>query len=338
MRRTSGGLHGAARERCGCGGAVPAVGLSSRRAALTGPCACKEGSWTMTTVFAIHDLDFSAKSWERVRAEAEGLTEEQLAPMNVDLLTATFTARTALPRIMEYEARMKALAEFEPRNVTGLQDYIEATSFVYAMNTPATPASELEGMIAELVAFRSKALVWGTALATSGVFDPAAIESVRGGAGHKDLIIDVTMLVTTYRSSWSIVKDKCDVREADLDRAAVLLPLCADAISRRDGQLAGSSTPEGTLRVRRAWTLLDNAYTECRRALQYLRFKQGDMDEIAPNLRRNRGPATTRAGKGPAEGGQSAPNPAVAAPATEAPVGTPIGDGAEPFIAGHGNG
>jgi hypothetical protein len=62
-------------------------------------------------------------------------------------------------------------------------------------------------------------------------------------------------------------------------------------VSKREFQT--TSVSEGTLRVRRAWTLLDRAYTQCRRALGFLRFEDGDADTLAPSLRRNSGPRST---------------------------------------------
>ncbi|MFO0553777.1 MAG: hypothetical protein U0271_35665 [Polyangiaceae bacterium] len=41
--------------------------------------------------------------------------------------------------------------------------------------------------------------------------------------------------------------------------------------------------------VRRAWTLLDRAYTECRHTITFLRRREGDADDIAPSMRRNLG-------------------------------------------------
>jgi len=35
-------------------------------------------------------------------------------------------------------------------------------------------------------------------------------------------------------------------------------------------------SPEATVRVRKAWTLLDRAYTQYRRAITYLRYVEGD--------------------------------------------------------------
>jgi hypothetical protein len=86
--------------------------------------------------------------------------------------------------------------------------------------------------------------------------------------------------------------------------------------------------------VRRAWTLLDRAYNQCRRALNYLRFDDEDADTLAPSLRRNTGkpqptdrpPATPT--PPPVIQAQS-PVPHVAAAVAE----PSIGDGAAPFLA-----
>jgi hypothetical protein len=104
-------------------------------------------------------------------------------------------------------------------------------------------------------------------------------------------------------------------------------------LSRRENQ-AAVTLSNGSLRVRRAWTLLDRAYAQCRRALEFLRFEDDDADSLAPSLRRNQGPRLTT--------NTPAPNP-VPAPSsgsngssgtvTEPTVAASIGGGSGPFMA-----
>jgi hypothetical protein len=68
---------------------------------------------------------------------------------------------------------------------------------------------------------------------------------------------------------------------------------------------AGVFDAEHTLRLRRAWTLLDRAHVQVRRAVARLRFDDGDADELVPWLRHDEGGtrrATRRAKAGGGEG------------------------------------
>jgi hypothetical protein len=283
----------------------------------------------------VHELEDGALSLKRIEPEMDALKPDELSMVNLDIVVATCTVLGQVDHITKYRDRMIPLAtEFEVRNIDSLRDYARATWHLHVANLPVTPASEFEAVMQEVGTLRNKLLIWGTALAATGSFDPAALDKIRAGGGHKDLARDLVGLVVLFRSRWDDVKNKCDVTEADLERGAQLGPAAFSMIGTRESPTLTANTPEGALRVRRAWTLLDRAYTQCRRVLQFLRFEQGDADLIAPSLRRNRGVPSSQG----RETGPVAPAPVVpsvpTAPAV--PTGPAIGDGASPFISGNG--
>ena len=131
-------------------------------------------------------------------------------------------------------------------------------------------------------------------------------------------------LVTLYRSNWADVHAMCGVTEQDLQRAAVVGPAVFAMASRREN-VPSTSLSEMSMHVRQSWTLLDRAYTQCRRAITYFRFIEGDADTIAPSLRRNVGRRST-----PDVPAVTPPTPAT--PATPVSTGPIVGGGASPFV------
>ena len=95
-----------------------------------------------------------------------------------------------------------------------------------------------------------------------------------------DEIFREPSLVALYRSRWSEVADFRVVTEQELVRAGESAAKVFALVSRRENP-EFASTADASLRVRRAWTLVDRAYDQCRRALQYLRHDQGDADVIS---------------------------------------------------------
>jgi hypothetical protein len=240
-------------------------------------------------VSALIDFQRAELALERVQAELDALPATELSPMNVDLVSATSIALGVADRVLGYRDRMLPLPEFRMSSVDSLVDYAQATWFLYVNNLPVTEASEAATLIAEVTELRAKLLLWAGPLAASGKFEPAAIERIREGSGQKDTASDLVALVGLYRAKWDEVKAMCGVTEGDLERSASIGSAVFMIVSRRENKLA-SGPSDGSLRVRRAWTLLDRAYSQCRRALQFLRFDEGDADSIAPSLRRNAGP------------------------------------------------
>jgi hypothetical protein len=278
----------------------------------------------------LQDLEDAEKAYERVKPELEALAPDELSMMNVDLVSATSIALGVSERIIAHRERMAKLPEFEVDHVDKLVDYAKAAWYVYVTNLPAPEPSEGAQLLEEVVALRAKMLMWAAPLVGAGKLDAAAIARIKEGSGNKDAAGDLVALVGLYRARWEDVKSICGVTEQDLTRGAEIGPAVFAMISRREFQTSGIS--DGSLRVRRAWTLLDRAYSQCRRALTFLRFDEEDTDTLAPSLRRNQGrpqpverPPATAA---PIVEAQTPP--AQAAPVISAPS---IGGGSGPFMA-----
>jgi hypothetical protein len=146
----------------------------------------------------------------------------------------------------------------------------------------------LEALLGECRALRRHLLRCAAPLVAVQKFDQAGLAQIKRGSGKKDVASDVVALVSLYRSKWDEVQTMCAVTEADLDRGAVLGPAVFAMVSRRENELSPSHS-EGSLRVRRFWTLADRSYAQCRRAIAFLECGVADVESIAPNLRRNAG-------------------------------------------------
>ena len=288
----------------------------------------------MTTSAPRQDLEDAALAYERVRPEIEALNPAELAPLNVDVLGATSIVLGVADRILSYRETMAKLPEFEIRHVDNLVDYAKAAWFAYVTNLPVPEPTDTAELMNEVAELRSKLLLWAAPLAGTGLFEPAAVAKIKDGSGHRDAASDVVALVGLYRANWVRVKSMCGVTEHDLTRAAQVGPAMFALISRREHQTVASLS-DGTLRMRRAWTLLDRAYSHCRRALSFLRFEEADADNLAPSLRRNSGTRPTTAEPVQSIAALGAGTTHDAPPQTAAPpVATAaIGGGAGPFMA-----
>ncbi|HKO48990.1 MAG TPA: hypothetical protein VJV79_14765 [Polyangiaceae bacterium] len=250
-----------------------------------------------TNTVQLQDLEEAEFAYNRVKAEVEALSATDLAVLNVDIVSATSIVLGVADRILTFRDRMVKLPEFEIRQIDNLVDYAKAAWYLYVTNLPVPEPGDAANLIEEVAKLRAKLLMWAAPLVFAGKFDESAIARIKEGSGNKDAPSDLVALVGLYRSKWEEVKSMCGVTEEDLTRGAQIGPAVFALISRREAKSA-TSTPEGSLRVRRAWTLLDRAYTQCRRALQFLRAEEGDADLIAPSLRKNSG---TRASGGTTE-------------------------------------
>jgi hypothetical protein len=234
------------------------------------------------------DIKTAEDAFKRVQAEIDALPSDDLSAFNVDLVSAASIVLGVADRVLAFRPRLSAMPEFNAKSMDSLIDYALAAWYLHLSNLPANEPADAELLIAEMQQLRAKLLLWATPLAVSGNFEQAAIDQIREGAGQKDAASDLVALVGLYRSRWATIENICGVTDADLARGAELGPIAFALVSRRENK--GLSIPSDvSLRIRKAWTLLDRAYTQCRRAIHYLRFLEDDVDQIAPNLRRNNG-------------------------------------------------
>jgi hypothetical protein len=290
-----------------------------------------------TTAVQFQDLEEAEVAYNRVKAEIEALNVTDLAALNVDIVSATSIALGVADRIFTFRDRMAKLPEFEIRHIDSLVDYAKAAWYLYVTNLPVPEPADAANLIEEVAELRAKLLMWAAPLVFAGKFEESAIARIKEGSGNKDAPSDLVALVGLYRSKWEEIKSMCGVTEEDLVRGAQIGPAVFAVISRREAK-SSASTPEGSLRVRRAWTLLDRAYAQCRRALQFLRAEEGDADLIAPSLRKNSGARSSSDTSQPvppsnvaASGGVAAPGGvAPVAPAPSPPTGPVVGTGS-PF-------
>src|SRR5262249_40949034 len=93
---------------------------------------------------------------------------------------------------------------------------------------------------------------------------------------------------------WSSVKDKTAATEQEVLRAGVLGPLFLAALGVRDHGTAAPPSDASLLRAK-AFTLFVRAYDEDRRAANYLRWHEGDADDLVPSFFKGRPRASTAA-------------------------------------------
>ncbi len=270
-------------------------------------------------------------AYQRVVAQIDALRPEELVTLNVDVVSGSAIVLGAADRILAFREELAKMPDFDLRHVDYLKDYAIAAWYVHITSLPVPEPAEAEALFREAVELRAKFLRWAEPLVEEGLLDRAAVDKIKEGSGNKDVPSDVVAFVGLYRANWDAIKGNSRITEADLERGGLIGPKVFSLVSQRENR---RSTPraEASLRVRRAWTLPDRAYAQCRRALAYIRFEEGDVDTIAPNVRTNSGSRSSNTAPvtEPAAPVVTPPAQPVLAAATP-PAGNPIGGKGSPF-------
>lgn len=236
----------------------------------------------------------AAKAFIEVEPQLAAMSADDLTPITTDIPRAVAIAVGAVPHIAKLRDDAAKLPGFDITNIDRLGVYALAAWYTHLLGMPEATESALAGLLDEGRPLRETMLLAAELMAHLGYFNKKAVEDIRAGQGNLDTANDLVALAALFTSGWALVENKSPVEWAHVERAAILGPQILIALGARNQP--GAKVSDGTTppeRRVRAYTLFTRAYDQCRRAVTYLRWDQGDADEIAPSLFANRGPRKT---------------------------------------------
>mgnify|MGYP001218694807 CR=1 FL=1 len=231
------------------------------------------------------DVEKAARALERIQPELRALDGDKLAVINVDIPRAVVTVLGALPALLALRPRiLEELPRFPISSLDNLQTYALGAWYAHLLTLPpVVEENAKKPLVEEATTLRKDLLVAAEALAHRNLVDPKHVAQIRSGQGHIDMAGDLVALATLFANNWDAVSNKTAVTLEEVERAAVLGPQLLAAIGIQQQGLDRSPTQLADQR-RRAFTLLVRAYDECRRAVTYLRWAEGDVAALVPSL------------------------------------------------------
>jgi hypothetical protein len=220
---------------------------------------------------------------EKVKRDLDSLEPEDLVAINIDPLGAVVTARGAYKKILVYHDQIAALPGFNLDYLEQFDTYARAAHYTQTLLiSPSTSSESFQELVAEASALRENFLAEATLLVTRGILAENALACLKGAVGFQNIASDVMMLSNLLRGVWPQIAARTLVTEAELDRAEVLSDLVVNDLGQREQ--APATIAEVALNRQKTFTLFMTAYDQLRRAISYLRWNEGDADEIAPSL------------------------------------------------------
>jgi hypothetical protein len=277
------------------------------------------------------DLSEARAAYTRLLSEIDAVPEEMLVPVTIDVMTAVTTAYGVAKHLGPFVDVAKKLPDFDPTSFTKIRDYALALSRAQTLHLNATaPPETLSERVQEAMAAREFLLNDARSLAQHGLVEPSRVADIARLLGHRGVAFDVARLVDVFSENWKAIQGKTVVTYERLKTYETLSQQLLDDVGERTvAPAAPSMTSE---RRQRAFTLFVNTYDQVRRAVTFLRWEQGDVDQIAPSLYAGRGNGNHRA---PPPEPAPAPTPVPqVAPVATAPVAhaAPGLPGSSPFL------
>ena len=218
-----------------------------------------------------------------LRPVLDAIPSERLETIRVDLEVALVLALGVAPKakVFQEEART-LLGESFATPFDRLVPAARACGAAHAQHLVSLNGAEVADMVATLGDKRTVLLLEATSLVNKKRMPGSLLGELAGGTGHRAMAFDVLQLTSAFRKEWAAVEAHTPVTQLELDQAEALANAVMTTLGE-NGQADSGSSPTAELR-RRAYTHFVQTYSEVRRAITYLRWEEGDADEIAPSL------------------------------------------------------
>jgi hypothetical protein len=261
-----------------------------------------------------------------MRADIEGMAEEDCPQITIDVDEAASTVWSAIPKIALFREKIDLLPEVPPY-VAKLRNY--ALGVMYAQLQIQLGDQEVAiAPMAQTVATHRDTLVEDLSpLVRRGLVPGDFKEQLQPLVGFRNAANGALLVCAVARKHWAAIDGKSAITLEFLTEVEQLAGKVLTALAARETR-GRSIDPTGE-RLR-AVALLTDAYDQSRRALNFLFWRQpGRLDQVAPSLYK-RGRADAKDAVEPVvvtpPVNPDAPKPVVEAAPADGPLARPFGD------------
>ena len=241
---------------------------------------------TSTTGTEISDdpVGMDRAAFDKTASVRAAMRPEDLKHWGLNAMYAIGKALWIAPRMAPFRAQMVALSGFDAAHLDWLADYARGLRFVHTeVVRRIERANQLPGLVDEGWKIRELLLDYAALLSKKGTVDPKVIEEVKKGSGHADLVLDLTVLVRELDSlPPAYTGPEAPATQADLARAVQIADQVNTAMG--NGTDVDRNQAELVLERRKLGHLLVRAHSQIRRAMTYIRWDEGDVDQLVPSL------------------------------------------------------
>ena len=248
---------------------------------------------TQPAVLASSVIARRVEAYERALPDSQALDRDKLVALNLDIETAIVRVNGALPYILQYRARASALPEFDIRAFDELGTYVLALTHAHNQYRAASaPPQGIRELNEQALRLRAMLCADALALAAHELLPGDRIRSIKSVTGYQNIAFALMALTELLRAHWPAIAGKTPITPAHLDEAHHIGAQIIDIVGARQHPV--ENLAQVADQRRRNFTLFVRAYEEVRRALMFLRFRDGDWELIAPSLYGGRGNSNAR--------------------------------------------
>jgi hypothetical protein len=260
----------------------------------------------------------SGEAYATILEELQRQPDEELAPVNLDIMFAVATALGRIAGLKRFRTELASLPGFDIERFDKLETYALAAGHAHALHVRATSSPDVTALVEAATGLREILLADATALGRRGLIGTRSLTTLKGPLGYRNLAFDLSALSSALSEAWPRLEGKTAITMGELSEARLLCDRLLSAVSLRER--ASSSASATAMARQRAFTLFTRAYDQTRRAFTYLRWEHGDVDELVPSLYDRRAARRKNAEAEPDTDAASSAAQALGDGATQAPL------------------
>ena len=224
-----------------------------------------------------------------LRAKLAAIAPEQLRTVNAELVEHAAIILATLPTLRTLRPQFeRMLPEFDLAAFDALEDLCHAGEAVQvAWQAYGREEDEVPALIAEAEPMRAELLSECAPLARRGAISRDQFEALSLGNGHRDTALFLLTAVKMVERAWEQIGGRTGITPELLERAEAQGTKILAALVKREER--DVTLAQRALERQQMFTLLVASYAEARRAVEYVRFHEGDADTFAPSLYAKRG-------------------------------------------------
>jgi len=221
----------------------------------------------------------SAVGFERCKAEIDAAASGPLAYFNVDVLYAVRVMLTVCGNAALYREELAKLGLDE---VDRLEPRAQALSYAHALHgwKQEKPVA-IDALAAEVQAHRRVLNAELELMRLRGHIAKHAV-TLQGTTGYLAVAQDVRTIASAFFANWDTVGPQIGNAVAHVNDALVAADQLIAAMAQDaevEEKLVGSALQRAA-----AYTLAFKSYRAIHRGIQFIRYEEGDVDEIVPSL------------------------------------------------------
>lgn len=260
------------------------------------------------------------KALDELSPELEKMTDEQVVPIRHDIMSSIILVLGTIPNLRRARKRVVArFGEVAAQHFDRLETAARACGRAHAKHLATLHGADVEEMAGRLSQIRTVLLFEVQALIDAKKLPGTVVAELIGGTSYRGLCLDVLQLIAVLRDAWTDLDAHTSLQSREIDEAEELANAFSTALGENEVSLVATPTAETR---RRAYSMFVRTYSQVRRYVTYVYWKEGDADAIAPPLGSARRATTPDTDTTPVTNGA----PVVPAPSPNAPI-APTGNG-----------